>query len=135
MQSISTISFDFPTETARSNRNALLKELYEQYTSQPEVRQKENRKRYYAFLRLNHRDILRKDKLTEELWNHYKSEFRKSKLPSDQKYIEVIAEKNFWYFFSHIPTEDLNFIISCAKDVGHRGGNVASFIMGSRKSI
>ena len=135
MESIADIQFVFPAETARSNRNALLKQLYELYVSQPEINRKENRKRYHAFVRLHCPAVCKKAGFDKEKYFAFKDEFRKAKLPKDQQFVKYIPENRFWFKFTHIPTEDLNYVISVARDKYNRGSCVAQYIMGSVKVV
>ncbi len=133
MESIATISFDFQPVTARSQRTALIQELYSLYTSQPDENKKENRKRYYAWVRLNHPNVCKKAGFSKERYDSFKPEFKKAKLPKEQKFVTYLSPSFFAIKLSHIPTEDLHYLISRARDVSHRKGCVAAMILGSIK--
>ncbi len=135
MKSISAIQFTFPVETSRSKRSSLLKDLYQLYISQPDVQKKENLIRYRNYLRVHHPTVLRKSTFNRFDFEAFKEEFKKAKLPKDQKCITYVKESRFWYFFSHIPTDDLPYIISVARDKIHRGECVSKYLLGSVKSI
>jgi hypothetical protein len=145
MISISEIDITLtPVETARSNRNALLKQLYQLYISQPDIQRKENKRRYFNYLKKYRKGVLRKD-MTEAEWNAHKEEFKKKKLPKEEKFISYIKEDRFWYFFSHCDIDGLEKLVSEAKDILHRYEManwddkdkyvVSRFIMGSVKHV
>ncbi len=135
MQSIADISFTIPTVTHRSERAFLLHELYNLYTIS--TNKDENRKRYYAYLRLHHPNILKKTTFNKEWWDTYKQEFRDSKLPKEQKYLDAIKENDFrwWGRFSHLKGDEgnsaLRYMISVARDKVNRDGGASAYIMGS----
>ncbi len=129
--SIADIKFDFvPTETAKSNRTALLKALYTLYTSQPELNRKENRKRYRFYMGRTHPDLVKKTNFDPIKYSSFKEEFKKAKLPKEEKFLSYIPEKRFWFFFSHCDIDGLEKVISEARDASWRGFNVAQLIMG-----
>jgi len=135
MLSIADISFQAPVEPTRSQRNALLKELYALYTSQPETNKKENRKRYYQYCRLHHPAVCRKANFSKELYDQYKDEFREAILAPQERYLKAVSEKShqWWGKFTHCKEEELNYMISVAKDKLWRKECVAKYIMGSVK--
>lgn len=120
MESISQYISIAPTITAKSNRNYLLKQLYQLYISQSEINKKENRKRYHEYMRSHHRDLCLKATFSKEKYDSIKPEFKKAKLPAQQKFLTYIKEDRFWYFFSHCDTDGLEKLISESKDILHR---------------
>lgn len=99
-----------------SERAELIKEIYAIYNSS---NQKTNRKilnwkRYCEWCRENK---FPKGKDSEQ-------KFKKSK-----KYIKEHSIKTFCFFISPIPTADLYYISSVARDMDNRGQNFGSYIM------
>lgn len=138
--SISEIKFDFtPVESAKSKRNALLKELYSLYISQPEINRKENRKRYHEYMREKHPEFVKKAGFNKAKYDSFKDEFRKAKLPKEKKCVSYITEERFWPRFTHLKGEEgtraLNHMISVSRDKLHRGELVAKYILGSVKYV
>jgi len=127
------ISFEFPVEKSRSKRSDLLKQLYELYTSQPEINRKENRKRYHSFVRLHDPAVCKKAGFNKERYDQYKDLFKKAKLPKEQKYITYLSEKVFAIKMSHVDSDGLEILISKARDTKWRGYCVAKTIMGAIK--
>lgn len=81
-----------------NQRQTLIKELYEVYELENKV---ENYIRYKHWLK--------KNKGTPE-------DFKKAKLPIDKKYIKPNTPSFFAIRLSHIPTEDLYYLISRKND-------------------
>jgi hypothetical protein len=132
-------------ETARSYRNSLLKQIYELYTSQPEINRKENRKRYHAWVRLAHPDVCKRHDFSPVRYSSFKSAFRSAKLPKEERFLSYIKEDRFWFFFSHCDTDGLELILSNTKDIKHRYDMaswedkekyiVSRYILGVRKYV
>ncbi len=106
-------------KTARSERADILKQIYPFYVLST---RKENWKRYIGWLKSN------KTKNTKERVIQFKKE--KSCLKSRN-------EKSFVIMLSHIPTKDLYYLLSIAKDKDKRGENFSGWLMGEiyRKDI
>lgn len=146
MESIANISFDFKKETARSNRSALLKELYQLYISQPDEKRKENIRRYHEWVRLHYPSVVKKAGFSKERYAQYKDEFKSAKLPKEQKFLKYFKETDYgwWSRFSHLKNDDLEFMVSRAKDILNRYERaskedkgkylVAAYILGSVKA-
>lgn len=121
----------------KSIRTSLIKQLYELYTSQPEKRQKENSLRYKKWMAATHPECVRKAGFSLERYNSHKTDFKKEKLPPLERYIPTFSDKFFAIKMSHLKgqegIETLQYMISVAKDIYHREGNVASYILGSIK--
>jgi len=96
-----------------TQRNSLIKELYEVYVLENKF---ENYYRYRYWLK-------QKKKIKN---NETVEEFKKEKLAIDKKYIKPITSKYFAIRLSHIPTQDLYYLISMKKDSVHRKGYVRS---------
>lgn len=128
-----------PVEKSRSPRNELLKQLYKLYVSQPEQTKKENSLRYKSWMTLNHPDCVRKAGFSLERYNSHKSSFKKSKVPPLERYIPIFSEKFFAIKMAHLKGEDgletLRHMISVARDIKNRDGNVAQYILGSIKVV
>lgn len=99
-----------------SERNDILRQIYSFYDTQKEdiTRRKANWKRYIEFLKEN--------RLSDNTENQTK--FKKSK-----KFIKKITPGTLAYFLSHIPTKDLYYILSVAKDKSFRNESVGSYVM------
>lgn len=99
-----------------SERAELIKEIYEIYTSDTQRihRKKENWKRYIQFLKEN--------RIPDS--KQAQSKFKRSK-----KYIREHNIKSFAYFISIIPTPDLYYILSVAKDMNNRNQNMSAWII------
>lgn len=89
-------------KTTLNERQTLIKELHEVYLLENKI---ENYCRYLHWKK--------KTKGTPE-------EFKKAKLPINQKYITPNTPSYFAIRLSHIPTKDLYFLISQKNDIGHR---------------
>lgn len=142
--SIADMTFDFlPTETAKSNRTALLKALYTLYTSQPEINRTENRKRYRYWMGKIHPELVKRKGFDPVKYARFKPDFKKAKLSKEEKFLTYIAEDRLWYFFTHVDVSGLEKLIAEARDTLHRYEmahfedkekyNVARQIMGSVK--
>lgn len=139
MESASTLFEQFvPTKSSLSERTELIKILYELYRIQPERTREENKKRYIEYLRLHHPEVLRKNGFSKERYNSYKSEFRKAKLSFDKKLIIPLTARYFAIklsvFTGQEGIETLQYMISVSRDIGHRNGNIAAYILGSIKT-
>lgn len=136
MQSIATIDFSFPTQSASSRRNELLNELHAIYTEYAQSFPQRNKKRYYAFMKKYHPQAM-----TPESYNNFKDEFKKAKLPDHQRFLKYVKSSDFlwWGKFSHLKGEEgieaIAFMISVARDKLNRGECVATYIFGSVKSV
>jgi hypothetical protein len=98
-------------EKTLNERQTLLKELYDVYVLENKF---ENYYRYSKWLG--------KVKIcTEKV-----EEFKKVKLPIEKKYIKPITSAFFAIKLSHIPTEDLYYLVSVKKDSVHRKGYTRS---------
>lgn len=99
----------------RSQRAELIEQLYNIYMSETQVRHRKiaNWKRYCEWCRNN------KTPDSEEV----QSKFKKSK-----SYIKTHNIKTFVYFLSVIPTSDLDYLISVAKDMNNRNQNFSGYL-------
>lgn len=102
--------------TKGSQRNDILRQIYSFYDSDREVflTKKKNWKRYIEFLKEN--------KLKDTKENQER--FKKSK-----KFIKKMSSSTVAYFVSHIPTNDLYYILSVVKDKSFRNESVGAYIM------
>ena len=102
--------------TKGSQRNDILRQIYSFYDSDREVflTKKKNWKRYIEFLKEN---ILKDTKENQD-------RFKKSK-----KFIKKMSSSTVAYFVSHIPTNDLYYILSVVKDKSFRNESVGAYIM------
>lgn len=136
MQAIADIQFTFPTETARSQRGAILNDLHEIYTEYAQSFPTKNKKRYYAYLGLHHPRVL-KEARTKEEYDKFKPVFKKAKLTEAFRHLEYIKKSDFRYWgrFSHLKEEEgnesLRFMVSRARDILNRNGNVAAYVFGA----
>ncbi len=134
MQSIASIDFTIQKTSASSRRTALLAELHGIYTEYAQSYPIRNKKRYFAYIKKYHPEAM-----SAELYNNYKSEFKKTKLPDAQRFLEYIKADDFrwWGKFAHLKGEEgndaLRYIISCSRDKLNRKKNVAEFIFGCTK--
>lgn len=106
-----------PTKKKLNPRNDILKQIYAFYDTEQEVvlTKKANWRRYIQELK-NHawRDS-----------KEHQQHFKKSKL-----FINKISPSSMAFFLSHIPTQDLWYILSVAKDKSFRNESVGAYIMG-----
>ena len=102
--------------TKGSQRNDILRQIYSFYDSDREVflTKNKNWKRYIEFLKEN--------KLKDTKENQ--DRFKKSK-----KFIKKMSPSTVAYFVSHIPTNDLYYILSVVKDKSFRNESVGAYIM------
>ena len=102
--------------TKGSQRNDILRQIYSFYDSDREVflTKKKNWKRYIEFLREN--------KIKDSKEN--KERFKRSK-----KFIKKMSPSTVAYFVSHIPTNDLYYVLSVVKDKSFRNESVGAYIM------
>lgn len=102
--------------TKGSQRNDILRQIYSFYDSDREVflTKKKNWKRYIEFLREN--------KIKDSKENQ--DRFKKSK-----KFIKKMSSSTVAYFVSHIPTNDLYYVLSVVKDKSFRNESVGAYIM------
>ena len=102
--------------TKGSQRNDILRQIYSFYDSDREVflTKKKNWKRYIEFLREN--------KIKDSKENQER--FKKSK-----KFIQKMSPSTVAYFVSHIPTNDLYYVLSVVKDKSFRNESVGAYIM------
>ena len=102
--------------TKGSKRNDILRQIYSFYDSDREVflTKKKNWKRYIEFLKEN--------KLKDTKENQ--DRFKKSK-----KFIKKMSSSTVAYFVSHIPTNDLYYVLSVVKDKSFRNESVGAYIM------
>lgn len=115
-------------------RAELLNQLYDLYLSECErTFPISNKKRYYAYIRLHHPTALAK----KEEYNSHKNEFRSAKLPDHKKFLKPIKSNDYlwWGRFSHLKGEEgnecLSLMVSEAKDISNRKGNVIAYILGA----
>lgn len=116
-------SYDFkPTKKKLNPRNDILKQIYAFYDTEQEVilTKKANWVRYVANLKL--RKV--KDSIEQQ------RAFKKSKL-----FIRKMSPSSMAFFLSHIPTKDLWYILSVAKDKSFRNESVGAYIMGLQVKI
>lgn len=109
-----------PQKKKRSQRSDLTAQIYEIYTSEQQrnFRKRENWKRYIVWL---------KDNRTPDSKEN-QAKFKKSK-----SFIKEHPVKTIVFFVSHIPTADLHYILSLAKDMQFRNQNFSSYLLGSLK--
>lgn len=102
--------------TKGSQRNDILRQIYSFYDSEREVflTKKKNWKRYIEFLREN--------KIKDSKENQER--FKRSK-----KFIKKMSPSTVAYFVSHIPTNDLYYVLSVVKDKSFRNESVGAYIM------
>ena len=102
--------------TKGSQRNDILRQIYSFYDSDREVffTKKKNWKRYIEFLKEN--------KIKDSKENQER--FKKSK-----KFIKKMSSSTVAYFVSHIPTNDLYYVLSVVKDKSFRNESVGAYIM------
>ncbi len=105
-----------------SERASVIKEIYELYTSDQEknFKKKENWKRFVHHCKRTNLPI--KEKVVQEA-------FTKSNL-----YIKTYDIKLFCIRLSHIPTQDLYYVLSVSKDKYFRGQNISAWLFSSIKS-
>lgn len=104
-------------KTKRTSKRAeLIKEVYAIYCSETQrlLRRKENWKRYVEALKATR---TKDDQITRAL-------FKRNK-----RFIKELPIKTFCYFISVIPTDDLYYIISIAKDMNSRSQNFGGWLM------
>lgn len=101
-----------------SERNFVMKEIFEIYLKDRVGRKKENWKRYIKFLK---EKKLKNSPEAQKLFKKTKS------------FIKESTARNLAVKLSHIPTKDLYYIKSVAQDKLNRGEPVGSFIFGSIK--
>lgn len=101
-------------KTKISERAEVIKSIYELYSSdkQTELRRKENWKRYCKFCR--------KNKLSHS--NENVALFKKQK-----EFIKKKTVKEVCILLSHIPTKDLYYVLSTAKDDFNRNKNIVLY--------
>lgn len=136
------MEFSIPFESTpskKSVRGELLGQLYELYTCQPEETIKENRKRYHAWVRIKYPLDCVKSTFSKIQYNSHKTEFKKEKLPYEECYIPTLSLKYFCIKMAHIKGDEGNdtfrYMVSIAKDIRNRKGNVAKYILGSIKVV
>ena len=102
--------------TKGSQRNDILRQIYSFYDSDREVflTKKKNWKRYIEFLKEN--------KIKDSKENQER--FKRSK-----KFIKKMSSSTVAYFVSHIPTNDLYYVLSVVKDKSFRNESVGAYIM------
>ena len=106
-----------PTKKKLNPRTDLLKQIYSFYDTEQEVilTKKANWVRYVANLKL------RKVKDSQE----QQRAFKKSKL-----FIRKMSPSSMAFFLSHIPTQDLWYVLSVVKDRSFRNEGVGIYIKG-----
>lgn len=115
MQEISELlkkSFSLKTVKKGSERGEMLTEIYEHYKLST---RKQNWKKYVLWLRS------KKVKNTPERIQ----EFKKQK-----EHIKTRSVKSFCILLAHIPTKDLYYILSVAKDKSNRNENFSGWLFG-----
>lgn len=108
-----------PKEKKRTSERAeLIKELYALYQSprQKNHRKKANWKRYCAWC---------KTQKNADSENARKA-FKKSK-----QYLREQRINTFCFFLSPIPTKDIYYLLSVAKDMENRNQDLSSYLMGN----
>lgn len=100
-----------------SERNDILRQIYSFYDTEQEVllTKKSNWKRYITFLK----EIKQPDSKENQ------SKFKRSK-----KFIRKSSSATIAYFLSHIPQNDLYYVLSVAKDKSFRKESVGLYIVG-----
>lgn len=109
-----------PKKKKHSQRAQFISEIYDIYISEQQrnFRKRENWKRYITWL---------KDNRTPDSKEN-QAKFKKSK-----SFIKEHSVKTIVFFVSHIPTADLHYILSLAKDMQFRNQNFSSYLLGSLK--
>lgn len=102
--------------TQRSERAEIIKELYEMYEA-------DNKKQNW----LSYRKTLREKELKDS--NEERTKFKKTKL-----YFKTKSVKSFCFFISHIPTKDLYYLSSEAKDRANRKQSFVKWLFWSIKA-
>ncbi len=133
MLSIAQIGFGLQGKKQRlSHRTSVVKELYDLYTSQPQLLYEENRKRFYYWVKNNHPEAL-KDTRNKSLFATLRWHFERAKLPPAQKYFDFMSPRYFAIKLSHCDLDTLYYMLSIAKDKRWRGENIAQYLLGSIK--
>lgn len=116
------VPFSKPTKVRLNPRNDILKQIYAFYDTQQEVvlTKRANWKRYIENLKL--RKV--KDSIEQQ------RAFKKSKL-----FIRKMSPSSMAFFLSHIPTQDLWYVLSVSKDKSFRNESVGAYIMGLQVKI
>ena len=109
-------NFTITKSKHRSQRAEIISEIFDIYTSQRDLRRKENWKRYVAWLKQYHRVT---SKESENL-------FKKTK-----QYIKEMDIKRFCVLISHIKTDDLYYLLSVAKDMNNRNQPFGAYLISS----
>ncbi len=106
-----------PTKKKLNPRNDILKQIYSFYDTEQEIvlTKRANWKRYI--------ETLKKQKVKDS--QEQQRAFKKSKL-----FIRKMSPSSMAFFLSHIPTQDLWYILSIAKDKSFRNESVGAYIMG-----
>lgn len=117
MQSIQEI-LNNPSTKRGSERNSILKDIYQIYQNERQQRKVANWKRYIQYLKNNR---FPNNPIQQKI-------FKKSKLFIKELPPKVIAIK-----LSHIPTKDLYYVLSVCKDKARRNESAGAFIFGSIK--
>jgi hypothetical protein len=99
-------------KTPRSERADVLSQIYPFYALSTK---KENWKRYVKWLKANKKKHSRDQVLV----------FKKDKM-----FLRTRNDKAFAIMLAHIPTRDLYFVLSIAKDKDNRGENFSGWLMG-----
>ena len=137
MESIASIHISIPTplpEKKENTRQELLRVLYELYLKHADKELRiRNKKRYNYYIRVHHPTALSK----ESDYNSFKNEFRNAKLPDHKKYLSPIKSSNYlwWGRFTHLKEDALRHMVSVARSIEHRKGNVSGYIFGSVKAV
>lgn len=111
------VKFQIEKQKTLSERSELLKELYSHYLY---WNKKDNIKKFLQVHKDN-RKIYNKE---------LQEQFKKSK-----DYYKPITVKLFCVRLSHIPTQDLYYLTSIAKDMRNRGNNFNKWLWWSIKNI
>lgn len=121
----------------QNSRQELLNQLYQIYlTACNKDYYWKNKKRYNAYLRKYHPEVLRTD-VTKEEYYRYKEAFKKAKLPLEKKYLAPIdsADGAWWMRFSHLKGDDgiecLSIMVKDATEMVAFNKNPIPYILGA----
>ena len=112
-------------------RGICLQEIFDVYSDERQIilRKKENWRRYILFLKLNvHQKDSKENQKLFKKWNPTDKEDKK------RKFIKEVDIKGMAYFASHIPTDDMPFVVSIAKDKLARNESFMSWFMAARSN-
>lgn len=107
-----------PQKKRTSERSDLVSQIYALYSSEIDVRKKENWKRYITYLKAN------RVRNTPENQAKYKR---------SKQFIRELPVSSIAYLLSHIKTPELYYVLSEMKDHYNRGTGASKYLLGSIK--